>query len=65
MYETFFSSEIPFWVRCRTFFFQCMLSNQALDKDRRASLISNYSKTVTQYKYDIMTLNFDTIQNTP
>ena len=27
-----------------------MLSNQALDKHRRASLMSNYSKTITQYK---------------
>ena len=40
-----------------------MLSNQALDKDRRASLISNYSKTITQYKYDLMTFNLDTIQS--
>ena len=40
-----------------------MLSNQALDKDRRASLISNYSKTITQYKYGLMTLNLDTIQS--
>ena len=32
-----------------------MLSNQALDRDRRASLMSNYSKTITQYKYDLMT----------
>ncbi|CAF4208007.1 unnamed protein product, partial [Rotaria sordida] len=40
-----------------------MLSNQVLDKDRRASLISSYSKTITQYKFDLMTLNLDTIQN--
>ena len=40
-----------------------ILSNQALDKDRRASLMSNYSKTITQYKYDLMTLNLDTIQS--
>ena len=40
-----------------------MLSNQVLDKDRRASLISNYSKTITQYNYDLMTLNLDTIQS--
>ena len=40
-----------------------MLSNQALDKDRRASLMSNYSKTIIQYKYDLMTLNLDTIQS--
>ncbi|CAF3146940.1 unnamed protein product [Rotaria sp. Silwood2] len=40
-----------------------MLSNQALDKDRRASLVSSYSKTITQYKFDLMALNLDTIQN--
>ena len=40
-----------------------MLSNQVLDKDRRVSLMSNYSKTITQYKYDLMTLNLDTIQS--
>ena len=40
-----------------------MLSNQVLDQDRRASLMSNYSKTITQYKYDLMTLNLDTIQS--
>ncbi|CAF4277035.1 unnamed protein product, partial [Rotaria sordida] len=42
---------------------QPMLSNQVLDKDRRANLVSNYSKTITQYKFDLMTLNLDTIQN--
>ncbi|CAF3636348.1 unnamed protein product, partial [Rotaria socialis] len=40
---------------------------KAKDQDevlhRRASLKSNYSKTVTQYKFDLMTLNLDTIQN--
>ena len=40
-----------------------MLSNQVLDKDRRATLISNYSKMITQYKYDLMTFNLDTIQS--
>ena len=40
-----------------------MLSNPVLDKDRRTSLISNYSKAITQYKYDLMTLNLDTIQS--
>ena len=44
-------------------YIESMLSNQALDKDRRASLISNYSNTITQYKYDLMTLNLDTIQS--
>ncbi|CAF4721771.1 unnamed protein product, partial [Rotaria sp. Silwood2] len=28
-----------------------------------ASLVSSYSKTITQYKFDLMTLNLDTIQN--
>ena len=40
-----------------------MLSNQVLDQARRASLISNYSKAITQYKYDLMTLNLDTTQS--
>ena len=40
-----------------------MLSNQALDKNRRASLMSNYSKMITQNEYDLMKLNLDTIQS--
>ncbi|CAF4519524.1 unnamed protein product [Rotaria sp. Silwood2] len=44
-------------------FVEPMLSNKVLDKDRHASLISNYSKTITQYKFDLMTLNLDTIEN--
>ena len=40
-----------------------MLSNQALDKDQRASLISTYSKAITQYKFDLMALHLDTIQS--
>ncbi|CAF3327482.1 unnamed protein product [Rotaria socialis] len=39
-----------------------MLMNDVLDKDRRASLSSRYSKTITQYKFELMTLNLDTIQ---
>jgi hypothetical protein len=42
---------------------QPMLSNPVLDKDKRAGLISNYSKTITQYKFDLMTLNLNTLQN--
>ena len=42
---------------------QLMLSDPVLDKDRRAGLISNYSKTVTQYKFDLMALNLNTLQN--
>ncbi|CAF4666588.1 unnamed protein product [Rotaria sp. Silwood2] len=44
-------------------FIEPMLTNQVLDKDRRASLVSNYSKIITQYKFDLMALNLDTIQN--
>ncbi|CAM4819724.1 unnamed protein product [Rotaria magnacalcarata] len=39
-----------------------MLMNDVLDKDRRASLSSRYSKTITQCKFELMTLNLDTIQ---
>ena len=42
---------------------QPILSNPLLEKDRRASLISKYSKTITQYKFDLMTLNLNTFQN--
>jgi hypothetical protein len=42
---------------------QLLLSNPILNKDRRASLISSCSKTITQYKFDLMTINLDTIQN--
>ena len=42
---------------------ELILSNQALDKDQRASLISKYSKTITQYKFDLMVLHLDTIQS--
>jgi hypothetical protein len=42
---------------------QLLLSNPILNKDRRASLISSCSKTITQYKFDLMILNLDTIQN--
>ncbi|CAF4053490.1 unnamed protein product, partial [Adineta steineri] len=40
-----------------------MLSNPLLEKDRRTGLISKYSKTITQYKFDLMTLNLTTFQN--
>ena len=42
---------------------QLLLSNPVLDKDQRASLISYCSKIITQYKFDLMILNLDTIQN--
>jgi hypothetical protein len=39
-----------------------MLQNSALDRDRRAGLISNYSKTITQDKVDLMSLNLNTLE---
>ncbi|CAF1481956.1 unnamed protein product [Didymodactylos carnosus] len=39
---------------------QPMLQNSALNKDRRAGLISYYSKTITQYKVNLMSLNLNT-----
>ena len=42
---------------------QHMLANSVLDKDRRAGLISDYSKAITQYKFDLMSLNLNTLEN--
>ena len=42
---------------------ELLLSNPILNKDQRASLISTCSKTITQYKFDSMTIKLDTIQN--
>ena len=42
---------------------ELLLADPILDKDHRASLISTCSKTITQYKFDLMTINLDTIQN--
>ena len=42
---------------------QLLLSNPAINKDQRASLISSCSKTVTQYKFDLMSLNINIIEN--
>lgn len=42
---------------------QPMLLNPVLDKDQRAGLISNYSKTITQYKFDLMTLDLNSLQH--
>ena len=41
---------------------QLLLSNHILNKDRRASSISSCSKTITQYKFDLMSLNLDIIE---
>lgn len=42
---------------------EVLLKNPTLNKDRRASLISTCSKTITQYKFDLLTLNLDIMQN--
>ncbi|CAF1548524.1 unnamed protein product, partial [Adineta ricciae] len=42
---------------------QPMLNNAALEKDQRAGLISRYSKIITQYKFDLIALNLDTLEN--
>jgi len=41
-----------------------MLSRPDLDKDRRASLASHCSKTITQYKFELMTLIIATAEDT-
>ena len=41
---------------------QSMLFNSVLNKDRRAGLTSNYSKTITQYKFNLMSLNLNTME---
>ena len=43
---------------------QQSLSHPVLNNDRRASMISTCSKTVTQYKFDLMTIDLETIQMT-
>ena len=40
------------------------LSHPVLNNDRRASMISTCSKTVTQYKFDLMKMDLETIQMT-
>ncbi|CAF1392573.1 unnamed protein product [Didymodactylos carnosus] len=42
---------------------QLLLANPMLNKDRRVSGISNCSKTILQYEFDLMTINLDTMQN--
>jgi hypothetical protein len=39
------------------------LSRPLLDKDRRAILVSRCSKTITQYKFDLMTLTIATAED--
>ena len=42
---------------------QRMLSTSVLNRDKRASLASQCSKTITQYKYDLMMLTMSTREN--
>ena len=42
---------------------QRMLSNSVLNKDKRASLTSHCSKTITQFKYDLMMITLATKEN--
>ncbi|CAF3388326.1 unnamed protein product, partial [Rotaria sp. Silwood2] len=42
---------------------QCLLSNPHLNKDRRASSISSCSKTIAQFKFDLMSLNLGIIED--
>ena len=41
---------------------ETLLSDPCLDKDRRACLISECSKTMTQYKFDLMTIHLNVLQ---
>ena len=43
---------------------QHSLSHPVLNNDQRANMISTCSKTVTQYKFDLMAINLETIQMT-
>ncbi|CAF1627864.1 unnamed protein product, partial [Rotaria magnacalcarata] len=42
---------------------ELLLSNSTINKDQRASLISSCSKTITQYKFDLMSLNLNIMEN--
>ena len=42
---------------------QLLLSNPVINKDQRASIISACSKTITQYKFDLMSINLNAIEN--
>lgn len=41
---------------------ECLLSDSTFDGYQRANLTSTYSKTITQFKFDMMTLNWETMQ---
>ena len=42
---------------------QLLLRNPVINRDRRASASSSCSKTITQYKFDLMALNIDIIKD--
>jgi hypothetical protein len=42
---------------------QTLLSNPNLNKNRRAILTSHLSKTITQYKFDLVALNIATLED--
>ena len=42
---------------------EVFISNRMIDKDCRASLASSCPKLVTQYKFDLLTLDLQVIQN--
>ena len=41
---------------------ESLLVDPCMAKDRRASLVSDCSKTITQYKFDLMTINLNALQ---
>ena len=41
---------------------ESLLVDRCMDKDRRASLVSDCSKAITQYKFDLMTINLNALQ---
>ena len=56
-------SELDRIINQSTHSIELLLSNPSLNQDRRAGLISACSKTLTQYKFDLIAINLDTIQN--
>ena len=42
---------------------EVLISNPMIDKDQRASLASACSKLITQYKFDLLSLDLQVIQN--
>lgn len=52
------------WIKRSVDQIQHSLSHPVLNNDRHANMISACSKTVTQYKFDLMAINLETIQMT-